>query len=113
MANELVILGVFKLAMTTEIFEAQLPMYGDEDQCRDHFSNVVLIEAIAEAEGGLVDLISITQANGCNQAPWDEGLLSQDGNELLARKLNCVKGSDLLRFAFYIHFYDECLPLIW
>lgn len=40
------ILGVYRLAVTDEVFHAQLPMYGDEDQCRDHFSSVVLIEAV-------------------------------------------------------------------
>jgi hypothetical protein len=45
---KLEILGVYRLEVTKDIFEAQLPMYGDEAQCRDHFSSVVLIEALVQ-----------------------------------------------------------------
>jgi hypothetical protein len=27
--------------------------------------------------------------------------------------MNCVKGPGLLRFAFYLHFYDASRPLHW
>jgi hypothetical protein len=35
--------------VTLEAFAEQLPMCGDETQCWDHFSSVVLIEAIGES----------------------------------------------------------------
>jgi hypothetical protein len=45
MPARLQVLGVYQLDVTPEVFAEQLPMYGDEEQCRDHFSSVVLIEA--------------------------------------------------------------------
>ncbi|MCU1273557.1 MAG: hypothetical protein JWO48_988 [Bryobacterales bacterium] len=112
------ILGVYRLDVTPEVFAEQLPMYGDEEQCRDHFSSVVLVEALVEAGGERFSLHDITQPNpayphGSSQAPWDEGLLSPDGETLLSRKISCVKGSGPLRFAFYMHYWDPNLPLKW
>jgi hypothetical protein len=80
---ELRVLGVYQLDVTPEVFAAQLPMYGDEDQCRRHFSSVVLVEGVVDdPEGKFLD--GITQPNpaypgGWPQAPYDEGLLSADG----------------------------------
>ena len=109
---------MYQLDVTPEVFAAQLPMYGDEDQCRHHFSSVVLVEAVAETRGGTVDLDSVTQTNTTyqgvgSQAPWDEGLLSPDGESVLARTMNCVKGEGAVRFAFYMHFWDSRRPLTW
>ena len=59
------ILGVYRLDVTPEVFAAQLPMYGDEAQCRDHFSSVVLIEAIARNCGDVFSLDDIKQPR-----PW-------------------------------------------
>ena len=118
MSARLQVLGVYRLDVTPEVFAAQLPMCGDEDQCRDHFSSVVLIEAIGEAVDGRFKLNGLTQPNpayphGAPQAAWDEGLLSSDGEVLLARKISCVRGTGRLRFAFYMHYWDPQLPLKW
>jgi hypothetical protein len=118
MSARLQILGVYQLDVTPEVFAEQLPIYGDEEQCRYHFSSVLLIEAIGEAEDGRFSLDGITQPNpayphNSPQAAWDEGLLSSDGKTLLARKISCVKGTGFLRFAFYMHFWDPRLPLLW
>jgi hypothetical protein len=45
------------------------------------------------------------------QCAYDEALLSPDGKIVLDKSMNCVKGSGLLRFAFYLHFYDANRPL--
>jgi hypothetical protein len=50
---------------------------------------------------------------GDAQVPWDEGLVSANGEVLLARTINYVKGSGLRRFAFYMHYWDPQLPLRW
>ena len=118
MSARLQVLGVYQLDVTPEVFAEQLPMYGDEEQCRDHFSSVVLIEAIGEAVEERFSLDDITQPNpayphNSPQAAWDEGLLSSDGETLLARKINCVKGTGPLRLAFYMHYWDAQLPLKW
>lgn len=111
------ILGVYRLDVTPEIFAAQLPMYGDAEQCRDHFSSVVLIEAVVSGIDDRFSLSDFTQPNPAHshgaQVPWDEGLLSNDGELLLARKLNCVKGHGPFRFAFYMHYWNPELPLRW
>lgn len=114
----LTILGVYRLDVTPEIFAAQLPMYGDEEQCRDHFRSVVLIEAVVSEADEPFSLSDFTQPNphypgGDPQVPWDEGLLSPNGEILLARTINCVKGDGPLRFAFYMHYWNPQLPLRW
>jgi hypothetical protein len=114
----LTILGVYRLDITRQIFAAQLPMYGDEEQCRDHFRSVVLIEAVVSVADEPFSLSDFTQPNphypgGDPQVPWDEGLLSPNGEILLARTINCVKGDGPLRFAFYMHYWDPQLPLRW
>jgi hypothetical protein len=118
MPTTLQILGVYFLDVTERVFLEQLPMYGNEDQCRDHFSSVVLIEAIIHSEGELFSLGDFTQPNAAYrrvspQAPWDEGMLSADGETLISRRINCVKGNGPLRFAFYMHYWDASLPLRW
>ena len=47
------------------------------------------------------------------QCAYDEALLSADGQTVIERRMNCVKGSGLVRFAFYLHSYDANLPLQW
>lgn len=129
---EIKVLGVFKLDVTADVFAAQLPMYGNEEQCRDHFSSVVLIEAVVSNCDSAFSLDEFKQPRpmlpnlaihphpaglngippeGSFQAPWDEGLLSSDGEHLLARKMGCVKGPGRVRFAFYLHYWDEAFPL--
>jgi hypothetical protein len=38
---------------------------------------------------------------------------SPSNPSVIERRMNCVKGSGLVRFAFYLHFYDANLPLQW
>ncbi len=114
------ILGVYRLEVTDEVFQEQLPMYGDEAQCRIHFSSVVLIEAVACDLDERFDVGKFTQPNpnypgGYPQVAYDEAILSFDGEEMIARKISCMRnvGRGPVRFAFYLHFYDERLPLSW
>lgn len=44
---------------------------------------------------------------------YDEGLLSADGETLIQREIDCVRGSGPLRFAVYLHLYDPQRPLLW
>ena len=118
MTPTLTVLGVYQLDITPELFAKQLLMYGDEARCRDHLSSVVLIEAVASDFDERFNLSHFTQPNpgyphGTAQAPWDEGLLSNDGEVLSARKINCVRGRGPLRFAFYMHYWNPQLPLRW
>ena len=47
------------------------------------------------------------------QVPYDEALLSADGELLIQREMNCVRGTGPLRFAAYLHLYDPHRPLQW
>lgn len=42
---------------------------------------------------------------------YDEGLLTADGEALVERRMNCVRGTGRLRFAVYLHLYDPERPL--
>jgi hypothetical protein len=44
---------------------------------------------------------------------YDDGLLSSDGETLIQREMNCVRGTGALRFAVYLHIYDPLRPLQW
>jgi hypothetical protein len=116
--SRLRVLGVYKLDITPEVFAAQLPMYDDVAQCRDHFSSVVLIEAMIEGADPTFGIDEFTQPNpeyqhGSAQLRWDEGLLSADGETLISRRIGCVRGAGPLRFAFYLHYWNPALPLRW
>ena len=116
MTPKLEILGVYHLDVTPEIFAAQFPKYDDEGQCMEHFSSVVLIEARSNTVWPrLLDDLTQPSPNphAGSQAPWDEGLLSGDGETLLQRTINCVKGEGTVRFAFYMHCWNPHLPLTW
>jgi hypothetical protein len=117
MAN-IEVLGVYKLEVTNEVFQAQLPMYGDEEQCRDHFSFVVLIEVIVTDIDERFDIGHFRQprlVKGSEQVAYDEALLSLDGEEVIARDIFCLRGrgNGPHRLAFYLHYYDPKLPLKW
>ncbi len=92
MEPTLTILSVYRLDVTPEIFAPQLPMYGDDEKCRDHFASVVLIEAVVSGVDERFTLSDFIQSNpayphGAAQVPWDEGLLSSDGEALLRREV--------------------------
>ncbi len=113
-------LGVYKLEVTNEVFQDQIPMYGDEEQCWAHFSSVVLIEAVVRDLDEQFNVVDFTQPGAKSpfnspQVAYDEVLLSMYGETLLARAIDCVqnRGHGPLRFAFYLHFYNEILPLCW
>jgi hypothetical protein len=46
------------------------------------------------------------------QVPYDEALLSADGAEVVARKINCTRGLLDGRIAFYFHYYDPSKPML-
>jgi hypothetical protein len=77
MRPTLTLLGVYRLEVTPEIFAAQLPMFGDEDQCL---------------------------GRGAPVERW-----RGPGR----RRINCVRGSGRLRFAFFMHYWNPELPLRW
>ncbi|MGE0404994.1 MAG: hypothetical protein AB7O65_01750 [Candidatus Korobacteraceae bacterium] len=113
------ILGVYKPEIPKSVYQEQWKVTGSDARTREHFESLVLIEAIANNVDEKFDLKDIGQTLSHPDFPaqfqcaYDEALLSADGNSLVDRRINCVHGTGVLRFAFYLHFYDPKRPLRW
>lgn len=99
MSPTLMVLGVYRLDVTPEIFAGPLP------KCRLRHRREVQPVRFSQPNPNY--------PHGSPQVPWDESLLSSDGEVLLARSFNCATGQAPLRFAFYIHFRNPDPPLRW
>lgn len=116
----LTITGVYRPHISAATWQEQWNVTADDDQTREHFDKLVLIEAIVEGLAEPLDMSQFGQAQadspkypGHMQVGYDEGLLSFDGEALIQRKMNCVQGTGPLRFAVYLHLYDPERPLLW
>jgi hypothetical protein len=115
----LTVLGVYKPEISEEIYQEQWQVTGSDEQTRNHFAKLVLIEAVLTSLGEKLKLaklgqfVSIPGYPDQFQCAYDEALLSADGCTLIDRRMNCVHGTGALRFAFYLHFYDPQQPLLW
>jgi hypothetical protein len=114
------IIGVYRPHVSAETWQEQWNVTADDDQKREHFDKLVLIEAIVEGLAGPFDMSQFgqMQANSPKypshmQVGYDEGLLSFDGETLIQRKMKCAHGTGPLRFAVYLHLYDRERPLLW
>ncbi len=114
------ILGVYHPEVSEETWQEQFNVTGDEEETKDHFAKLVLIEAVVENLHEPFEMIEVGQFlpeypddKSRMQVGYDEGLLSPDGEELISRQMDCVKGNGPLRFAVYLHFYDPERPLRW
>src|SRR5437879_4965215 len=111
------ILGVYKPDIPTRVYKQQSKVTGSDEQTKTHFKDLVLIEAVVEQIDGRFKMIELGQPYTRGdykdhfQCAYDEALLSSDGKTVIERSMKCVKGSGLLRFAFYLHFYDANRPL--
>ncbi|HTQ95644.1 MAG TPA: hypothetical protein VMH89_02500 [Candidatus Acidoferrum sp.] len=118
-APRLVILGVYRPEIPKTVYRQQWKVTGSDEQTKKHFKDLVLIEAVAEDIDDHFKMIEIGQLYTRGDYPdnfqcaYDEALLSADGQTVIERYMNCVKGSGLVRFAFYLHFYDANRPLQW
>jgi hypothetical protein len=116
----LTVLGVYRPQISEETWQEQLNVTGDEENTREHFDKLVLIEAIADAIDEPFDFGKFGQMQlefpddpERMQVGYDEGLLSNDGETLIQRAVHCVNGTGPLRFAVYLHLYDPSRPLLW
>jgi hypothetical protein len=110
----LVVLGCYKPDISPETWQEQWNATGSET--KEHFEGLVLIEFRAENLDERFKFDDFGQAHLSDtptQAPYDEGLLSLDGETLLSREMGCVTGPGPVRFAYYLHYYDPARPLIW
>ena len=117
---KLTVLGVYRPQISSEAWQEQFDVTGDEAYTRDHFDKLVLFEAVVEALDEPFDMSKFGQMQPefpndprYMQVGYDEGLLSSDGETLVQRKMNCVNGTGALRFAVYLHLYDPARPLLW
>jgi hypothetical protein len=114
------VLGVYRPLITAEVWQQQLQVTGNEEATREHFERLVLIEAVVEGLSEPFDMSKFGQVQAASsvypehmQVGYDEGLLSQDGELLIQRKMKCVQGIGPLRFAVYLHMYAPERPLRW
>jgi hypothetical protein len=117
---KLTILGVYRPQISTETWQEQWDDTASDEDTREHFDKLVLIEARVENLGEPFDMGAFGQMQ--LEFPddpkrmlvgYDEGLLSADGEALIKRDMNCVHGTGPLRFAVYLHLYDPGRPLKW
>lgn len=113
------VIGVYKPDIPASVYQKQWEVTGSDEQTKVHFRDLVLIEAVVEQIDGRFKMVELGQRYTRGdykdhfQCAYDEALLSSDGKTVIERSMNCLKGSGLLRFAFYLHFYDANLPLQW
>ena len=113
------ILGVYKPKIPVAVYWEQWRVTASYERTKAHFKDLVLIEALVEHIDARFKMSELGQPDklidkpGSFQCAYDEALLSSDGETVLERDMNCVKGEGLLRFAFYLHFYDANRPLQW
>jgi hypothetical protein len=116
----LTILGIYKPQISVETWQEQWKVTADDEETREHFEKLVLIEGFVDGLNEPFDMGSLGQMQfefpddpTRMMVGYDEGLLSLDGETLLARDMNCVEGDGPLRFAVYLHLYDPDRPLKW
>lgn len=117
---QLTILGVYRPAISAETWQDQWNVTEDDKETRDHFAQLVLIEAVAEHLTEPLDMGEFGQMQlqfpddpSRMMVGYDEGLLSADGEHLIEREMDCVQGTGPLRFAVYLHLYDPDRPIEW
>jgi hypothetical protein len=115
----IMIFGVYKPFIPAAVYQEQWQVTGSDGRTDAHFKNLVLIEAAVDQIDGRFKMGDFGQPYTLGDYPdhfqcaYDETLLSSDGKSVVERSMRCVKGEGLLRFAFYLHFYDASRPLQW
>jgi hypothetical protein len=88
----LTVIGVYRPVINDETWREQWQVTEDDQATREHFENLVLIEAIVEGISGSFDFGKFGQMHRDHpddprymQVGYDEGLLSADGEKLIQR----------------------------
>src|SRR5579862_3987403 len=97
---KLTIIGVYRPQISAETWQEQWNVTADDDQTREHFDKLVLIEAMVDGLAGPFDMSQFGQMQSDfpndprhMQVGYDEGLLSFDGETLIQRRTDCVQGT--------------------
>jgi|SRR5689334_8047336 hypothetical protein len=115
----ILVLGVYKPEIPAAVYRKQWRVTGSDERTKEHFKDLVLIEAVVEQFDDRFKISEMGQPYtrgdypGHFQCAYDEALLSSDGKSVIDRSMRCVKGEGPLRFAFFLHFYDASRPLHW
>ena len=116
----LTVLGVYRPQISADTWQEQWQVTEDDDATREHFEELVLIEATVDGLEEPFDMSRLGQMRpdfpddqSRMMVGYDEGLLSSDGELLIQRDMDCVCGTGSLRFAVYLHMYDPARPLRW
>ena len=114
------VLGVYRPQISAETWQEQWQVTGDDEATKAHFDKLVLIEAVTDGLNEPFDMVEFGQMQAEHpddqkymQVGYDEGLLSADGELLIQREMNCVRGAGPLRFAVYLHMYDPEQEIQW
>ena len=114
------IIDFYRPVISEETWHEQWQVTGDDEATREHFRRLVLIEAVVEGIDAPFDFGKFGQMQPGHpddprqmQCGYDEGLLSADGETLIQREMDCVRGTGALRFAVYLHLYDPEKSLPW
>jgi hypothetical protein len=118
------VLGVYKPDIPANVYREQRKSMGSDERTMDertkaHFKDLVLIEALIDGIDDRFKMSEMGQPCALGDYPdrfqcaYDEALLSSDGETVVERDMNCVRGEGPLRFAFYLHYYDAARLLHW
>lgn len=116
----LTVLGVYRSTISKEAWQEQWNVTADDEYTKDYFEKLVLIEATVDGLAEPFDMGRFGQMS--LEFPddptrmlvgYDEGLLSADGETLIERDMDCVRGTGPLRFAVYLQYFDPERPLQW
>lgn len=114
------VLGVYRPVISAETWHEQWQVSEDDNETKEHFDSLVLIEAVVEGLDEHFEMSRFGQMSALRPddpnsmlVGYDEGLLSPDGESLMERGMDCVRGTGALRFAVYLHQYDPGRPLLW
>jgi hypothetical protein len=95
----IVVLGVYKPTISADAYQMQWKVTGSNERTKAHFENLVLVEAVVEQVDDRFKMIEMGQPYQLGNYPdhfqcaYDEALLSSDGNTVIERSMNCVKGN--------------------
>ena len=92
------VLGVYRPVISAETWHEQWQVSEDDNETKEHFDSLVLIEAVVEGLDEHFEMSRFGQMSALRPddpnsmlVGYDEGLLSSDGESLMERGMDCVR----------------------